>query len=172
MDFLSLAKERCSVRACLGKPVEQEKIDKILEAARVAPTACNFQPQVIYVLKSKDAMAKAMKATSHINGAPMAFLICYNTSDAWKNPLERGYSSGESDASIVCTHMMLEAWDIGIGTLWIRGFDANKVAEVFELPSNIKPVCMLAAGYAKEDAILSSPAHSKNKEISEFVKEI
>ena len=81
MDFLELAADRYSVRSFSDRPVEQEKIDKILKAAQLAPTAVNFQPQMIYILKSEEAMTKINRLCRCIYGAPMVFLIsCFNCS--------------------------------------------------------------------------------------------
>ena len=123
MDFMELAKERYSVRSYSGKPVEQEKIDLILKAAQLAPTAVNFQPQRIYVLKSEEAMAKINRLCRCIYGAPMVFLICSDERKTWKSQTERGYSSGEMDCSIVCTHMMLEAASLDLGSVWFSYFE-------------------------------------------------
>ena len=73
MDFMELAADRYSIRSFSDRPVEQEKIDKILKAAQLAPTAVNFQPQMIYILKSEEAMAKINRLCRCIYGAPMVF---------------------------------------------------------------------------------------------------
>ena len=61
--------------------------------------------------------------------------------------MEHGYNTGEMDVSIICTHMMPEAWELGIGSVWVRGFDARQVAKAFDLPEHIKPICLLPIGY-------------------------
>ena len=172
MDFMGLAADRYSVRSFSDRPVEQEKIDKILKAAQLAPTAVNFQPQMIYILKSEEAMAKINHLCRCIYGAPMVFLICSDESKTWKSQTERGYSSGEMDCSIVCTHMMLEAWEQGIGSVWVRLFDVKAVAKAFGLPSNIKPVCLLPVGYATEDSVPYAPWHDVYRPIEDFVEEL
>ena len=146
--FLDLASDRYSVRSYSSQPVEQEKIDLILKAAQIAPTAVNYQPQMIYVLKSDEALAKINRLCRCIYGAPLVFLICSDERKTWKSQTEPGYSAGEMDCSIVCTHMMLEAWEQGLGSVWVRLFDVAEVAKAFELPSYIKPVCLLPVGYA------------------------
>ncbi len=78
MDFLELAKERYSVRIYSDEPVEEEKINKILEAGRIAPTAHNNQPQRIYVIQSKEAREKVKKCTRFSFNAPIILLLCYN----------------------------------------------------------------------------------------------
>lgn len=100
MNFLELATERYSIRSYSDCPVEKEKIDLILKAAQVAPTAVNFQPQMIYVLKSDEAMSKINRLCRCIYGAPMVFLICSDESRTWKSQTEPGYSSGEMDAAL------------------------------------------------------------------------
>ena len=170
MSFLELAKERYSVRSYVDRPVEQEKIDLILKAAQLAPTAVNYQPQKIYVLKSDEAMAKINRLCRCIYGAPLVFLICSDERLTWKSHTERGYSSGEMDCSIVCTHMMLEAWELGLGSVWVRLFDVQAVAKAFDLPSYIQPICLLPVGYAPEDSVPYAPWHDVYRPIEEFTE--
>ena len=171
MEFLELAKERFSVRAFSDKPVEQEKLDKIIEAGYVAPTAKNQQPVYIYVLKSPEAMKKANALTRCIYGAPMALLVCYDEEKAWHSPFDIGYDSGEMDATIVLTHMMLEAWEQGIGSCWVGLFDHEEAAKVFGLRHEIKPVAMMPLGYAADGA-QPSPMHETYKDKSHMFIEL
>ena len=113
MDFLEFAKERYSVRSFSQQPIEDEKMQKILQAGQVAPTALNFQPQKIYVLKSEDALEKIRFLTKYAYNAPVVLLVCADERKAWHSRHDFGFSSGQMDASIVCTHMMLEAWRSG-----------------------------------------------------------
>ncbi|MBQ9045571.1 MAG: nitroreductase family protein [Oscillospiraceae bacterium] len=172
MDFMKLAAERYSVRSYSARPVEQEKIDQILKAAQLAPTAVNFQPQMIYVLKSEEAMEKINRLCRCIYGAPLVFLVCSDERKTWKSQTERGYSSGEMDCSIVCTHMMLEAWEQGLGSVWVRLFDVKAVAKAFDLPHYMKPICLLPVGYASDDAVPYAPWHDVYKPINEISEEL
>ena len=98
MSFLELAKNRYSERFFDPRPVEQEKLDKILEAGRVVPTACNYQPQRFYVLRPPEALAKARMVTPFHYNAPL--LVCYNLNTVWKAPHDRmfyNYNSGEQN---------------------------------------------------------------------------
>lgn len=145
MDFLELAKKRYSVRRFKTDKIEKEKLDLILEAGRVAPTAGNFQPQRILVIESEESLAKLKTCTpAHFN-APLALLICFDSRASWKNT--RGEEAGDVDASIVTTHMMLEAAGLGIGSTWVGVFDFNKTREVFDIPDYIIPVALLPLGY-------------------------
>lgn len=150
-NFLDLAKERYSVRKFTDKPIEKDKLKKILEAAKVAPTAKNLQPVKIYVLQSEEALEKINSLTRCIFGAKTVFLIAYDKEKEWHNPLEEGVRSGQEDASIVATHMMMEAADLGIGTCWVNFFPNTETAKAFGLSDNLVPVLLMPAGYADPD---------------------
>ena len=113
-DFITLAASRFSVRSFSDRKIEQEKITSILRAGQATPTACNRQPQKIYVLQSAQALETLQKCKYSHFGETLAFLVCYDSSLCWTRDFD-GKASGEIDASIVATHMMLEAWQLGIG---------------------------------------------------------
>ena len=171
MTFLELAENRYSVRSYSDRPIEQEKMDRILRAGQVAPTAVNYQPQKIYVLKSKEAIQKVRTVTQFAYNAPVILLICVDETQVWHSPVEQ-YNTGEMDASIVCTHMMLEAWELGIGSVWVRGFDSRQVANVFDLPKHIKPICLLPIGYPSEKAEPYAQWHYSYRPLTEIVEEL
>ena len=169
MEFIDLARNRFSERSFSSAPLEEEKLYKILEAGRIAPTACNNQPQRFYVLRSGEALAKAAKLTYTYN-APVVILVCYVNAEAWHNPRD-GFCSGDMDASIAASSMMFEAEDLGIHSIWLRGFDAEQVREAFELPDGTVPSLMLALGYPGEN---SKPhrLHTEREPMEEFVVEL
>lgn len=154
MDFHTLLETRYSVRNYLPTPIEPEKLETILDAARLAPTAANRQPQKIYVLQSDEAIAKVRSVTRMAFNAPVVLMVCYDETLSWKNTLQtfgEEYEGGEVDAAIVTSMMMMQATELGLGTLWVRGFDSRKLIEAFELPENIKPVCLMPLGYANPE---------------------
>ena len=172
MTFLELARKRYSVRRFSDQPVKPEQISQILAAASLAPTAHNLQPQKIYVLAGEDAIKKVRDITPMTYKAPLVFLICYDSEISWKNTEDRCYEcydAGEMDASIVATHMMMEAADLGLGSLWARAFDSKAIIEGFDLPANIVPVCLLSVGYPADNC---RPAHlhDKRKNIGDIVE--
>ena len=166
-EFLHLAAERYSVRRFRHEPVSQEAIDKILQAGHLAPTGCNFQPQRIFVIRSAEGMEKLRACTKCHFDAPMAMLVCYNKTECWTRKYD-GEQAGWTDASIVTTHMMLQAHDIGVGTTWVMHFDPFAVREAFSLPENIVPVALLPMGYPAEDA-QPHPLHSQMRPMEEVV---
>ena len=172
MDFLELARERFSVRDFSPQAVEPEKVAKILEAAQVAPTATNNQPQRIYVLQSPEALEKIRRTSKSTYGAPLVFLVCSDVDRAWKSRYVEGYDSGEMDASIVCCHMMLEATQLGLGSLWVLLFDPAKARAEFDLPENVRPHCLLCAGYKGEKAAPNPKLHEVYRPMDEWVTEL
>lgn len=171
MTFLELAEARFSVRKYAQTPVEQEKIDAILQAAKLAPTAKNLQPQYIYVLKSPEAIAKVNEVTSRAYKAPVVFVVCYDKNIAWQNPLNHDHTSGEMDASIVGTHMILAAAEQGLGSCWIEWFNPEELSKAFDIPDNLVPAFLIDCGYPAE-GVAPSPMHFASKEIGEFVTEL
>lgn len=166
-DFITLANSRFSVRSFSDKKVEQEKIDLILRAGQVAPTACNYQPQKIYVIQSAEALKTLQKCKRAHFGETLAFLVCYDSSLCWTREYD-GKSSGEVDASIVATHMMLEAWELGIGSTWMMHFIPEAVIREFNLPDSVVPVCILVMGYPAQEAAPIA-LHSMKKELKDMV---
>ncbi len=109
MDFLELAKQRYSERYFDSRPIEQEKLDRILEAGRIVPTACNYQPQKFFLIRSETARAKLKTVTHFHYNVPLMILVCYDAREVWTNPGDRyyrNYNAGEQDASIAATTMM------------------------------------------------------------------
>lgn len=167
MDFLDLARVRYSERRFDGRPLTREHIDLILEAGRVAPTAKNMQPQRIFLLESEEALRKLYASTGSAYGTKTAFLLCYDRDDCWVRDTD-GVDSGFVDVSIVATHMMLEATNIGVGTTFVMWFDADKLKRELGLADNLIPVCILVAGYPSESSH-PSQRHGERKDISETV---
>lgn len=167
MDFLKLAKERHSVRKFSDKKVEKEKLDLILEAARLAPTACNLQPQRIFVFNNEESLSKLKSCTAYHFNAPLAILICYDKEISWKRKYD-GKDGGEVDAAIITTHMMLEVSNLGLGTTWVGSFDPTVMSSIYELPENIIPIALLPIGYPAEDSA-PHPNHDSRLELEETV---
>ncbi|MBQ2867231.1 MAG: nitroreductase family protein [Firmicutes bacterium] len=169
MNFLELAADRYSVRKFKNQPIEEEKLEKIIEAARLAPTACNNQPQKIYVVKSAEKRAALKGVCQCTFDAPVIVAIGYDVERTWKNKLMPGYQSGETDAAIVCTHMMFEAWEQGIGSCWVGWFNADQVEEVLGLPENVTISALLPMGYP-EEGVQPANLHTLYRENSDMVE--
>ena len=151
MEFEKLITERYSVRNFKPEHLPEDCISKILDAAHKAPTGCNFQPQRVLILNTDESIEKLKKCTKCHFNAPTAMLVCYNEEESWKRPYD-GALSAPVDASIVATHIMLQAHNIGVGSCWVMHFNPMLMKETFSIPENIKPLALLVMGYPDENA--------------------
>lgn len=160
MSFLENAKKRYSVRDFQPAKVEKEKLQKILEAARVAPTGANNQPYRLIVVQEDKGFEKIKKA-ANIYGAPLAIIVCGDHEQAWERPFD-GKNLVDIDTSIVTDHMMMQATELELGSVWICYFKPDVIKAEFELPDKLEPVHILAIGYAKGEPA-SPDRHDKTR---------
>ena len=151
MQFNELISQRFSVRKYKDKPVEEEKLLKVLDAGRTAPSAVNFQPWHFVVFREPDTLAKIQEVYHRewINNAPVIIVDCADHSQSWKRGSD-GKDSSDIDIAIAVDHMTLQATELGLGTCWVCNFDAQKCAKVLKLPREIDPLVMLPLGYPNE----------------------
>lgn len=148
MNFIDIAKQRCSVRSYSDRKVEPEKLEKILEAAHVAPTAANLQPIRLIVVQREEGLSKIGK-TANIYGAPLAIIVCADREKAWVRPFDQK-QTGDIDASVLTDHMMLQATELGLGSVWICYFKPDVLRSEFDLPESWEPINILAIGYTDD----------------------
>lgn len=158
MEFLEIAKKRYSVRKYKETPVEEEKLAKILEAGRVAPTGKNAQPQRLIVVQSDAGLEKVKKAARFYD-APCVIIVLSNRDETWVRPYD-GKKLTDIDASIVTDHMMLQATELGLGTLWVCWFDPEVLRQEFSIPEHLEIVNLLVIGYADGEGA-SPERHTK-----------
>ena len=167
-DFDEVIKRRTATRKFSNKKVDEEIINKILEAGRICPTAKNMQPQKILVAKSNEALEKIDDVTPCRYNAPTVLIVLSDKNESWQKD---GYSTYEMDATICATHMMLEATNQEVDNIWIEMFDKEKLKEVFNLDDNLEPICLIPIGY-KTDDYKGNPLHDKRKPLSEMARYI
>lgn len=167
MNFLELAKKRYSVRKYESKKVEEEKLLKILEAGRIAPTGANRQPQRLIVIQEKDGLEK-LKKGANLYEAPLAIIVCVDHITTWKRPFD-GKDIADIDVSIVTDHMMLQATELGLGTLWVCYFDSSIIRKEFNIPDNVEPVNILGVGYAAGEPASPNRHDKLRKSLEETV---
>ena len=167
-SFLNLCSSRYSVREYSQKPIEQEKIDLLIKVAQLSPTAANKQPQKIYIITKDEDKKKLTTVTKYTFNAPMFFIVCSDKNQAWKHKTEK-LDSTEIDGSIVATNIILEAHDLGLGSVFVRSFQTQKLKELFNIPENIVPVALLPLGYPKEGT-KPNEKHYQRKDIKDMVE--
>ena len=167
-SFLELSESRFSVREYSQKPVEKEKIDKLLRVAQLSPTAANKQPQKIYIITKEEHKQQLTTVTKYTFNATLFFLVCSDKTKAWKHRTEEVYST-EIDGSIVAENIILEAHDLGLGSVIVRSFQTEKLKQLFGIPENMVPIALLPIGYPKEGT-KPSETHFQRKNVKEMVE--
>ena len=167
MEFKEVIQKRYSCKKYSDRPVEKEKLEAILNAGRLAPTAKNLQEQHVYVVQSADALASVDSVTPCRYGAPTVLVVAFDRNNVFTYPGGKR-DSGVEDATIVATHMILAAADEGVDSCWINFLDPEKLAEALGLPENEEILMVMDLGYAAEGAG-PLPNHESRKALSETV---
>ena len=165
MEFLDLIKSRYSVRAYKNESVEKEKLEVILEAARLAPTAVNYQPFKLIVIHTEghEKELKRVYQAEWFSEAPLVICVCYEHDNAWVR--KDGKNFADIDATIVMDHIILAATSLGLGTCWIGAFDPQAAREILKIPEGVEPLVFTPIGYPADEM-----GEKKRKELSEIVK--
>lgn len=166
MTFSDLIKQRYSVRKFDSRPVEPEKLEAILEAGRLAPTAVNYQPQRILVVQGED-LEKMNDCTPCHFGQSLVLVICYDKTECWKS--RSGREMGDVDGTIVLTQMMYQAQELGIGSVIVGMYKEPQLRQHFAIPESLEIVSMLMLGYAAEDSQPHPQFHTSRKALEETV---
>ena len=170
MDFNNVLNRRYSCRAFASQTVEQEKVDRILEAGRIAPTAVNKQPVHIWAVSSPETLEATKGVTRSNYGVPLILVVGCRPDEAWVRRYD-GKNGAEVDAAIVATYLMLAAENEGLSTLWVGSFDPALLREILPGSEGYELVAMINVGYPAEESEPST-MHGERKTIEELVTEI
>jgi nitroreductase len=149
MTVFEAIQKRYSCRAYQDKEIEKEKLDKLLEAARLAPSAKNLQDWRFIVVTDKDVKARVAEQTNRPAAfvkAPAIITGCSNSDYIMKS----GQAIAPIDVAIAFEHICLQATELGLGTCWLGAFNTEMVREILEIPADINIVELLAVGYPAE----------------------
>jgi nitroreductase len=165
MEFSEVIKNRYSVRAYKPVPVEDDKLNRILEAARLAPTACNMQPFQFIVIHTagREEELKRIYRGSWFAKAPIVICACAMESQGWRRADGKSYAA--IDLAIAVDHLVLAAADLGLGTCWVGAFDVKATREILKLPPNVEPVIFIPLDYADD-----KPGAKCRKSLNELVR--
>ena len=165
--FLDLARSRYSCRSYDSRPVEKEKLDLILKAGRIAPSACNLQPWHFFVIEGSGLeMIHQVYPRDWFRSAPCVIVICGDHRASWKRSDRKDHC--DVDVAIATDHMTLQATELELATCWICAFDAKKTSVLMKLPSHLEPIVLLPVGYPLDKG--DPGRHSKlRKPLSESV---
>ncbi len=165
MDFTELIKNRYSVRAYKAIPVEEDKLKQVLEAARLAPTACNLQPFQFIVIhtQGKEDDLKRIYRGSWFAKAPVIICACATEAEGWRRADGKSYAA--IDLAIAVDHLVLAAANLGLGTCWVGAFDVKAARDVLKIPDDVEPLIFIPLGYPDD-----KPGAKHRKSIDELVR--
>lgn len=170
MEFNTVLQRRYSCRAFSPTPVEQEKVDRILEAGRIAPTAVNKQPVHLWAISNPGTLEAIKGVTRSSYGAPLILVVGCRPADAWVRRYD-GKNGAEVDASIVATYLMLAAENEGLATLWVGSFDPALLSGILPGSEGYELVAMINVGYPAPES-QPSPMHGARKAMHDFLTKI
>lgn len=165
MEFYEVLKKRRSIRKYKKVPLEQDRIDRILEAVRIAPSAANFQPWHFLVIHDENVKLALKEAYGRewFYSAPVIICACGEPSKAWVRRDGKNYT--DVDVAIAFEHLVLAAAAEGLATCWVGAFDPSVVRRVLGLPDGIEPIAMTPLGYPDE-----APRPFSRKSTAEIVR--
>ena len=164
MEVFKAIRKRYSVRGYLDKQVEDDKLNKVLEAARLAPSARNIQEWKFVVVKDKDTRQKmidACKGQEFVGQAPVIIVACAIITDY---TMTCGQLAYPVDLSIAVDHMTLQAVELGLGTCWIGAFFEDKVKKLLKIPDEARIVAVLPLGYPS-----TTPKEKQRKPLDQII---
>lgn len=165
MEFMELVQKRYSVRTYKPDVIDDEKLNHILEAARLAPTAANRQPFRIIVIHTagREEELKGIYHRDWFVSAPVLICVCTLVSQAWVRGLDhKNYA--DVDAAIIMDHLILAATELGLGTCWVAAFNPERARQVLRLPEEVTPLLFTPLGYPADQ-----PKDKEREPLSELV---
>lgn len=153
MKFIELAKKRCSIRSYTEEAVSEKDLEEILEAGRLAPSACNYQPVQFIVVQNRDNLAALAEGYpgDWFKEAPAVIAICTQPSKAWIRSRHDDRNYADVDAAIAADHMTLAAADLGLGSCWVGAFDPKIIRKALGVPRTAEPLILLTIGHPNEN---------------------
>lgn len=166
--FYSLSEDRFSCRSFKPDEVEPSLLLSVIDAARLAPSACNRQPW-LFVVADTPELRQAVESSYHrdwFKTAPIYIVACGLHSEAWHRQSD-GKDHTDIDVAIAVEHLCLAATSLGLATCWVCNFDVAAVAEAFNMPANVEPIALIPLGYPSDDL---TPTPKKRKNLTEILR--
>jgi nitroreductase len=167
MDFEKLINHRYSCRHYSAEPVSQKDLKRVLEAARMAPTAANKQPFQIIIIKTENNQEELLKIYHRdwFVQAPIVLCVCCDPHEGWARTKYDNKSYAVVDAAIVVDHITLQAAELGLGTCWIGAFNPLEARKYLNLPEGIEPVAFTPLGIP-----LDQPKEKNRKPLTDLIR--
>jgi nitroreductase len=167
MDFEQLIQHRYSCREYSPDPIDDQVLEKVLKAARLAPTAANMQPFQIIIINTENKQEDLLKIYNKawFVQPPIVLCACSVPDQAWVRHSYDNENYAIVDVSIVVDHITLQAADLGLGTCWIAAFDPQATRELLKLPDEVVPIIFTPLGYP-----LDEPLEKTRKPLSDLIR--
>ncbi len=167
MNFEELILKRYSCRNYSSKPIQEDLLQKVLEAARLAPTAANRQPFQIIIIKTENKQEELMQIYDKdwFVQPPIILAVCSQPQMGWVRKKYDQQSYAAVDAAIVVDHITLQAADLGLGTCWIGAFDPQAARDFLKLPPDVEPIAFTPLGYP-----LDQPGKKIRKPLEDLIR--
>ena len=171
-EFIKLAEERSSIRKYSNKEVSRELINQVIESARIAPSAVNFQPWRFLIVTGEKAKAvvREFYPREWFATAPLYIVACGNHEEAWHRSFD-GKDHTDVDVAIAVEHICLSAAAAGLGTCWVCNFDAAKLKADLSLPENMEPIAIIPLGYTEGDGDVRPKKRKSTEEIVQWLED-
>jgi nitroreductase len=170
MVFNQLIKARKSIRNFKTDLPTKECLGQVLEAARLAPSAVNYQPWQFIVVTQSDKLSELHDCyhKEWFNSAPACIVVLGNHKESWHRAAD-GKDYCDIDVAIAIDHLTLQAAELGLGTCWVCNFENDKVRLLFNLPSHLEAIALIPVGYPVGDGDLL-PVEKKRKSLKDIVE--
>jgi nitroreductase len=166
LSVMEAIRRRRSVRLFLDQPVEQEKLNQVLEAARLAPSASNRQEWRFVIVRQPETrrlLAGIAASQGHVCKAPLVIVACAETDE---HIMQSGQLCYPIDVAIALDHLSLAAVELGLGTCWVGAFDEHQVRQLLGIPSGMRVVLLMPLGYPADEGLVEKT----RLEIDEIVR--
>lgn len=171
MSIDKLLLERKSVRSFSPKHINKKIILELLNVARLAPSAVNYQPWGFFVCSADEIKQRIRESYPRkwFESAPLYIVACADKSQSWKRASDNK-DHGNIDVAIAVTHLILKATEMGIGTCWVCNFDANILKDALNLDNVLEPVAIIPIGYPSDNTSIETEQPKNRKSIEEFTE--
>lgn len=171
MSIDKLFLNRKSVRSFSNKEIDKDTISELLNAARLAPSAVNYQPWRFFICTTEEIKQRIVESYPRkwFESAPLYIVACADKAQSWKRGADNK-DHGNIDVAIAVTHLTLKATELGLGTCWVCNFDATILKDALNLDNVLEPVAIIPIGYPSTDAPIETEQPKKRKEIDEITE--
>lgn len=170
MHLTEIIQQRKSIRKYKNQPIDKEIIEEILESARLAPSAVNFQPWKFFVCQSEHAKSVVYESYPRewFRAAPLYIIACGNRDESWKRPCD-GKDHLDIDIAIAVEHMVLKITELELGTCWVCNFNPQVIKEKLPLEENLEPIVILPIGYPQDSQEKGNRKRKSLEEITAWI---